>query len=671
MQFRGKIKRMVRSVDMYGAPINLMYKSKDTYQTFLGGFFTIITRLAVLLYFILGLTDIYNKQGTIVKKTLYRDPLKEDILIDVDQQKFDIGITFSVNDSSQDVSDNIYRYFQIKVRNFSVNYDSQGVQERTEDAFQLSSCTKNRFGGDQTIAEQMHTSALLCPDNLKFQLAGSLTGNFSTFSIVITPCDNEILQEQNKNFTCAEKSEIENVFDKTTIKVLVMTSYFDPDEFKQNPIKYSYQNFEYPLSYSMGVSQQFKLQNNFLETQDSWFGSMIGKIEYSYLELVSGSQSYFQAKEGGNPQFSIQFYTSSNEDHLNRSVKTFMNCISLTGGLSSVIALIAKLTIVKFQKKYLHQSIIKKLFKIQKELKSLHSDQNIKGRKDQVQKSSLLQDNSVDEQNYLRLENKNNKYQVKKIKIQKNQLSSYQSILQSRVKAQLNYVGIIAKQTIQNWMRCGSRIQKEFSNQEILVKNATHMLYQQFDIVKVLKSSQKSGLLMKLNLNKNQQLLSEYTKDILIPAELIKHDSKDIQGVNMKLKTLENDAQLFKALTYILEKSKKEKLSQNLLNELLSDESKKMESPNITLSDSPSKSSKFSGKEKSSLGKESHQFKKVKTIIQKKQSKDKIILDKILSDDPSTLKKSQEHLIGLKTKKLNSQSESIEKDLTSPKKNNR
>eukprot|EP00347_Sterkiella_histriomuscorum_P017832 403347808 len=162
---------------MYGAPINLMYKSKDTYQTIYGGLFTIITRLLVLAFFIYGLIDVYNKQNSIVKKTLYRDPLKENVRIDVDQQKFDMGLTFAVYDYISDFSDNIYRYIQVQASNATVSHDRFGGYDSQVDFFQLSYCSKDRFGGDEVIAEQMHTDLLLCPDNLKFLLAGTKVCN--------------------------------------------------------------------------------------------------------------------------------------------------------------------------------------------------------------------------------------------------------------------------------------------------------------------------------------------------------------------------------------------------------------------------------------------------------------------------------------------------------------
>eukprot|EP00347_Sterkiella_histriomuscorum_P004461 403360374 len=550
--FKNKFKRLVRSVDMYGAPINLMYKSKDTYQTILGGIFTIITRLAVLAFFMYGLINVYNKNGSIVKKTLYRDPLKENIRVEADQQKFDLGITFGIFDSSSDFYENVYRYFQVKVSNATVSHDNMGGYQWDEDFFKLSPCTQERFGGDQIIAKQMHTDTMLCPDNLKFIIAGSLTGNFSAFSIFIKPCDNEVLAQQNKNFTYLE---------------------------------------------------------------DSWFGNMIGKVQYSYLELIKGTMQYFKAQEGGNAQFSIQFYTSSNEDHTTRSVKTFMDCISLTGGLSSVFALIAKLTIVKIQQKYLHQSIIKKLFKIQKSFKKRRNNFSISEKNDQIPLNSLPQKNQVEDSNKLRLDNNNYNILEKKKQV-KNQLTYFQDILLQRVKPQINYVGIIGRQMIQKWICCYFIRNQKQTNAQILVKNAMHMLYQQFDVVKVLKSSQKSCLLMKLNLDQNHQLLSEYTYDNLIPSKLInKQGSNKYQRINQQLNQSNNDEQFSNAISNLLEKSKTDKLSQKLLDELFREKQLKRYQDSSNTSMSKSNSLSKSSQSKSSKGQD--KISKDKTLKEK------------------------------------------------------
>eukprot|EP00347_Sterkiella_histriomuscorum_P014730 403359766 len=552
---------------MYGAPINLMYKSKDTYQTIYGGLFTIITRLLVLAFFIYGLIDVYNKQNSIVKKTLYRDPLKENVRIDVDQQKFDMGITFSVYDYNSDFYDNIYRYFQVKVSNATVSHNSLGGYDFEEDFFPLSYCSKDRFGGDEVIAEQMVTDSLLCPDNLKFLLAGSLTGNFSTFAIFIKPCDNDILIQQNKNFTCAQ-----------------------------------------------GVQQYFNLQQSYVDTQDSWFGNMIGNVQYSYLELISGALQYFKAV-GGNAQFSIQFYTSKNEDHITRTVKTFIDCISLTGGLSSVIALIAKLTIVKIQQQYLHQSIIKKMFKIQKTLKKRGRNLSIKERNEEIQQSSLLQ-HSVDYQDELKNNCQDNNNKERK-KTQKSQFIHYQTILSSR-----------------------------------------------FDIVKVLKSTQKSSLLLKLSLDENQQLLSNYTLDGLIPSQLItENEPKENSLTDNQIFQLKNDDLLSKALVSLIDKSKIDKLSQKLLNVLLSQEefiaNKESLPKACNKPQSPSKSSR------------SKSFKKAISKKQIKEFQDQINQENYVSDAISSLEKTQEHAIGKQIKKQKTKGNIDEKNITPVKKNKR
>eukprot|EP00347_Sterkiella_histriomuscorum_P008330 403345503 len=641
---------------MYGAPINFMYKSKDTYQTIYGGLFTIITRLLVLAFFIYGLIDVFNRQNSIVKKTLYRDPLKENIRIDVDQQKFDIGMTFAVYDFQSDFYDNIYRYFQVKVSNSTVGHNKLGGYEWEEDFFQLSSCSQERFGDDKTIREEMHTDSLLCPDNLKFLLAGSVTGNFSSFTIFIKPCDNDVLIQQNKNFTCASQTEIKEIFDQAWVQVLIMTSYFDVYEFNQSPIKYTYTNFDYYLSYTQGVQQYFNLQKNFVDTQDSWFGNMIGNVQYSYLELIKGAQQYYQAQEGGNPQFTIQFYTSSNEDHTTRSVKTFIDCISLTGGLSSVIALIAKLSIVKVQQKYLHQSIIKKIFKIQKKQKKQASNLSINGGNDQNQEASLLQEKSFDNQNELRHGNISNK--LKSMKLEKGQIAYYQGILSSRVKAKLNYVGTIVKQTILNKICCTSKMKNIQNNSDILIQNAMHMLYQQFDIVKILKTNQKCGLLMKLSLDENQQLLTEYAQDSLIPSKLIiENETKESSILETQLIQLNSDDRLSKALNSLIEKSKKDKLSQKLLIELLSQEgyttNKEFLPKTISKIQSPQKSSRSKssfGKVQQANAKQDKSFKKM--MNSNKKSKDNINQDNYVSDATSSLQQSQDNFIGKKINKL-------------------
>lgn len=50
---------------MYGVPINLTYKSDDTYKTFHGGIATILSRLAIVAFFCTHINLLVQKKNEI------------------------------------------------------------------------------------------------------------------------------------------------------------------------------------------------------------------------------------------------------------------------------------------------------------------------------------------------------------------------------------------------------------------------------------------------------------------------------------------------------------------------------------------------------------------------------------------------------------------------------
>jgi len=63
----------IKSMDMYGHPIILTYKNSSTFKSFIGGILTILTRLAILVYFVAQIVSVIQKQCTITVLDNYID----------------------------------------------------------------------------------------------------------------------------------------------------------------------------------------------------------------------------------------------------------------------------------------------------------------------------------------------------------------------------------------------------------------------------------------------------------------------------------------------------------------------------------------------------------------------------------------------------------------------
>eukprot|EP00347_Sterkiella_histriomuscorum_P013103 403366005 len=305
MSIGQKIKSWIRTIDMYGAPLTLRYKSNEKYKTILGGGVTLLSRILILSFFIYSLLDVYEQKNNIVKKTLFKDKFTDNTRLKIDLDNFDVGLTFQLFGDlsfSAEIYENPLRFYDIQWIYLQIQYDKNGLFIPSFDFKKTVKCNETRFGGDKQIIESMGVLSYLCPENIEYDLYGSQTGANSQYFVQITPCDNSTLVDSH--YSCADPGQLKQVFDATIVQVLVMTDYFDAFEINHSPIKKEYKTLFYSLSYETGSIEQSNV--------------LVGSL-----------------KPGIVPQLALYFMQSPYEDVTTRTVKSFMDCLSLAGGLSS------------------------------------------------------------------------------------------------------------------------------------------------------------------------------------------------------------------------------------------------------------------------------------------------------------------------------------------------
>jgi hypothetical protein len=69
----GRLIRMMKSVDIFGHPINLTYNREHTYQTVFGGLVSFIAGGLIIAYFLAQLYAMSSNSYTIKKSTIFKD----------------------------------------------------------------------------------------------------------------------------------------------------------------------------------------------------------------------------------------------------------------------------------------------------------------------------------------------------------------------------------------------------------------------------------------------------------------------------------------------------------------------------------------------------------------------------------------------------------------------
>eukprot|EP00347_Sterkiella_histriomuscorum_P012780 403367250 len=505
--------------------------------------------MLILAFFCYGLNDVYQQKNNIVKKTLYKDQFKDISKIRLDQGNFDVGVSLGISgDAEYDANLHPERYFNIQWLNAMIGYDELGtmtIQSRYIDSVK---CSRERFGGDPEVIEKCLLNLINAPKPLDVDVYGSQTGASSQFTLFITPCDNQTLIDNNQSFTCATVDEIKKAFSLSLVYVLVQTSYFDAFELSKNPIKQQFTTLVYSISYDLGNGQDIYIQENQVITQDSWFGAMFGNQEYKYNDIARGSVYLGAVKPDLMPQLGLYFMISPYQDIVTRTVKSFMDCLSMTGGLSSIIALIGKVLIAKLQQQFMLESLINKLFKV---IKEKEDSKQTNGKKLSINFSNLKPKEKVDDSQYSSL---------RFFTDQKGQKKMLKSKTFTRLCQNENQKFCV-------WMQ--KKLQKY--------------------------SQKQTKILTKILLTDKQQKLLAYTKDNIISTSQICEEqsiSQIINGSTIEAKQKVNskaqirkmklssynlfqalDPQQFKQMIFELNRdSKKKKVEQRLLKELLLDD---------------------------------------------------------------------------------------------------
>jgi hypothetical protein len=72
-QFKRRIRKAIKSLDIYGYELNLTYKNSQKFKTTLGGIFTIMSRVLLFIYFGFLIRDIVNQKAEVKLSTNFRD----------------------------------------------------------------------------------------------------------------------------------------------------------------------------------------------------------------------------------------------------------------------------------------------------------------------------------------------------------------------------------------------------------------------------------------------------------------------------------------------------------------------------------------------------------------------------------------------------------------------
>ncbi len=115
-----KLFSMVRGLDSYGHPINLTYNGGTTYKSTLGGFMTILARLAIFGYLISELLNVIDKKSNVQISEYIRNTALDTTQYNFTQKDFDMAVRLNYfTDSTGEYNKHLYRYAKVTIAQIS------------------------------------------------------------------------------------------------------------------------------------------------------------------------------------------------------------------------------------------------------------------------------------------------------------------------------------------------------------------------------------------------------------------------------------------------------------------------------------------------------------------------------------------------------------------------
>eukprot|EP00347_Sterkiella_histriomuscorum_P007436 403348928 len=354
--------KALRSVDRFGYPISLTYKNEQTFRSNFGGFMTMFSIIALLIYFSFMVLDVVNRERFILTETRYSRNLYLDWReFKFDLDRFDLALQHSYTGVNNSLG-NIHQYFSVKYA-IMFNYVKPNYtvgEWPVASAYQsvpTTRCLQTRFA-NQSLDDN---SRWFCPDVSEFVFQGRYGALFSVrFLANLTYCDTISLKQLFPNLECKSREEADLIANETVLLISYLEQYIDIREFKQSPIKWSIQSLQYDLGDEIKMDY-FQIAQNNLVLQDNWLASSFNNQNLTFSQVRKQSTNS-KIKGTRDSWVEFTFFLDDSTTSITRTTYNLIDALTASGGFASIIILVFKLLTTRIQKILYLNSVMKKLY---------------------------------------------------------------------------------------------------------------------------------------------------------------------------------------------------------------------------------------------------------------------------------------------------------------------
>ncbi|CAI2362987.1 unnamed protein product [Moneuplotes crassus] len=347
----------VKATDKFGVPVSLNFKGEDSFKTTVGGIFSLISMLLLMMYTILEMRLVITKGKTsinsnIVSRNLFES--KETYQIAKD------GFMISMGGNTATLEDPTYFNFQYKNRIIE-NELIGGPKIRYEDVEYSTTLCGDKFDQfiDKETATRLSMHLTLCPNSSDWRIGGSRTGyQFSAFIGTIKRCSS------NLSGFCKSENEINDKINSQKFFVAISNYYFDVEDY-DNPVNVTFEDeFNYSLIKEMTVEKTLRVRiNKAYDYTNIWYPS--NPKEYTYYSIESVKDD-LQAEDGSGDLARINIILDKNYKIVERKVYTFYDMLGQVGGVMGIIYSLGSVCVNIFSGKIYIMTLLSYFYKVER-----------------------------------------------------------------------------------------------------------------------------------------------------------------------------------------------------------------------------------------------------------------------------------------------------------------
>ncbi|KAL4446093.1 hypothetical protein ABPG74_021632 [Tetrahymena malaccensis] len=394
----------LQKIDIFGVGVNIKFDKREKYQTKLGGLFSVVVFILMLVYSLNLLNIILRKTDPIV--IFEQNSVSQPQRFDLDSQNFSIAFALLNENLDPFIDDTLYSMSgQIYYRNKIWNNQTQKYQEDVgTQEFQMIPCTEQSFQEPNSrnyFLNLNYTNMYCIKDSSQLFIEGQFDADrFTMLKINITECSDL----QNQTIKCQQQLERKKYLENTKLQIYYVNRIIQIRDYS-NPFQSVGQTQFWRTNYEMVQQINLMFVNTYIADDTNLF---YGESYVHQRDLVFSQDRLLQAsrdQDSNQNIYEIEIYMDKNKENVYRRIyQKLPQAISQIGGIFNVFFAIGCLFSHPYAKMQLEKKLINQIFQI----KNDDDVNNFKKRSKPKQEFSRFNQNKKYPKNQDQLKNNQN-----------------------------------------------------------------------------------------------------------------------------------------------------------------------------------------------------------------------------------------------------------------------